>query len=260
MTPFNHLNLAIDASGIAILTLNRPDMHNAFDDVMIKELISALEHLNQLDAVRVILLKAQGKSFSAGADLAWMQRMASYDKAENLADAALLAQLMYMLYTTEKTTIALVQGVAYGGGVGLVACCDVVLASHEALFCFSEVKIGLIPAIISPYVIRAIGERQAGRYFLTAESFDAAKAMAIGLVHEVVDKTDLLTKGYQLAQQILQNAPHAVKSAKQLIQAVVHQPLDDRLIQKTIEDIASIRVSDEAQGRLGEFFKQIREV
>lgn len=251
----HYLNLAIDGSGIAIITLNRPQVHNAFDEVMINELILVLSQLENMDKIRVILLTAAGESFSAGADLAWMQRMVHYNEAENLADAGLLAQLMQKLYTSTKATIALVQGPAYGGGVGLVACCDFVLASAQAVFCFSEVKMGLIPAVISPYVISAIGERQARRYFMTAESITAEKALMMGLVHEIVEAQQLLETGCQLARQILQNAPQAVKQAKQLIQAIAGQTIDASLIKKTVEKIAAIRISEEAQQRLKAFLQ-----
>ncbi len=250
---FNYLNLAIDGRGIATLTLNRPEVYNAFDEVMINELTLALNHLEQMDEVRIILLKANGKYFSAGADLAWMQRTIDYDKAQNLADATLLAQLMYKLYSSTKVIIALIQGPTYGGGVGLVSCCDLALASKNATFCFSEVKVGLIPASISPYVILAIGERQARRYFVTAELIRAEKALEIGLIHEIVEEKELLTVGYQFAEGILQNAPQAVKEAKQLIQSVVGRPIDAALIQKSSEKIADIRISIEAQQRLQNF-------
>lgn len=253
---FKHLNLAIDGSGIALITLSRPAVHNAFDDVMVRELIEVLEHINTLSIVQVVLLKAQGKSFSAGADVAWMQQTQNRDQQACRADAALLAQLMQRLYTLPKTTIALVQGAAYGGGVGLVACCDIALASVEAVFCFSEVKIGLIPAVISPYIILAIGARQAQRYFLTAEKIEAPKALSLGLVHELVAPSELLTRGYALAQTLLTCSPGALKAIKQLVQKLVHTPLSDTSIQQTIEAITAVRVSNEGKEGLAAFLEK----
>jgi methylglutaconyl-CoA hydratase len=241
---FNYLNVAIDGSGIAFITLNRPAVHNAFNEAMVRELIDLLEHVNTLSTVRVVLLKSQGKSFSAGADITWIQQTQNRDEQACRADAALLAQLMQRLYTLSKTTIALVQGAAYGGGVGLVACCDIALASPEAVFCFSEVKIGLIPAVISPYIILAIGARQAQRYFLTAEKIEASKALSLGLVHELVPSSELLDRGYALAQSLLTSSPSALMAIKKLVQDIAHQPFSDALIQKTVEALTAIRVSD----------------
>ena len=171
--------------GVAILTLNRPEVHNAFDDALIADLSSALNELAADTAVRVVVLSANGESFSAGADLNWMRRMSAYSEDENFRDAQALATLMRTLHGLAKPTVARVHGPAYGGGVGLVACCDIAVASREAAFSLSEARLGLIPAVISPYVIAAIGERMAHRYFLTAERFDAAEAWRIGLVHEL---------------------------------------------------------------------------
>jgi methylglutaconyl-CoA hydratase len=246
----NYINIQIDGSGIALLTLNRPDKHNAFDDSMIKAMIEALEKISYLKNIHVIILKAAGKSFSSGADLDWMRQMINYSAAQNLADAALLAKLMQLLYRCPQTTLALAQGAVYGGGVGLIACCDIVLAADTATFCLSEVKLGLIPAIISPYIIRAIGERQARRYFLTAEVIESKQAAKLGLVHELAPESMLFERGYQLAKNILQNEPKAVKAAKHLLQTISGQPIDEKLIQKTVDEIATIRVSAEAQKRL----------
>ena len=179
----------IDQNGTGWVTLNRPDVHNAFDDVLIAELTAALERLGTDRAVRAVALRAAGKSFSAGGDLNWMRRMAGYSPDENRRDAEGLAAMLGTLSHCAKPTLALVQGAVLGGGVGLVAACDIALAAEEATFCLSEVKLGLIPATIGPYVIAAVGERQARRYALTAERFDAMEAMRIGLVHEVVPGT-----------------------------------------------------------------------
>src|SRR6188508_624738 len=179
-------NLAIERQGpVGLVTLNRPERHNAFDDALIAELTQALRELEGDDAVRIVVLSGAGRSFSAGADLHWMRRMAGFSKEENQRDAMGLGALMRTLAHLRKPTIARVQGAAYGGGVGLVACCDVAVAMHDATFSLSEPKLGLIPAVVSPYVIAAIGERAARRYFVTAERFDAAEAWRLGLVHEI---------------------------------------------------------------------------
>jgi len=177
--------------GTATLTLQRPQVHNAFDDVLIGELSARLRALGEDPQVRVVVLGGAGRSFCAGADLAWMRRMAAYGEQENRRDARALAELMHTLDTLSKPTVARVHGAAYGGGVGLVACCDIAIAADGARFCTSEARLGLAPAVISPYVVRAIGARAARRYFLTAAPFDASRAHALGLVHEVVDAGEL---------------------------------------------------------------------
>src|SRR5258707_8095184 len=178
---------AIERQGpLGLITMNRPERHNAFDDALIAELTEALRSMEAEDAIRVVVLSGAGKSFSAGADLAWMKRMAGFARDENRRDAMGLATLMRTLAHLRKPTIARVHGAAYGGGVGLVACCDIAVAAQSASFALSEAKLGLIPAVVAPYVVAAIGERAARRYFLTAERFDAAEAWRIGLVHELV--------------------------------------------------------------------------
>ncbi|MCW8884633.1 MAG: enoyl-CoA hydratase-related protein, partial [Motiliproteus sp.] len=179
--------LTKDSRGVATLCLNRPEIHNAFDDEMIEQLIAHLQSLATDTRVKALVLRSNGKNFSAGADLNWMRRMAQNNHQENLQDASRLALLMKLLNDTPKPTLCLVQGAVYGGAVGLSACCDMVVACEESTFCLSETKIGLIPATISPYVVRAIGERQSRRYFLTAEPFSSRKAQEFGLVHEVVE-------------------------------------------------------------------------
>ena len=179
----NNLLTTIDEQGRATLTMNRPEIHNAFDDLLIADLQRELERLDSDPQVRVVLLTASGKSFSAGGDLNWMRRMADYSRQENLTDALALAEMLKTLNQLSKPTIALVQGAAYGGGVGLVACCDIAIATPRAKFCLSEVKLGMIPAVISPYVVEAIGSRDARRYVLTAEIFSAAEADQLGLVN-----------------------------------------------------------------------------
>ncbi|RAU17496.1 gamma-carboxygeranoyl-CoA hydratase [Nitrincola tibetensis] len=243
--------------GIFELTLNRPDKHNAFDDAMIQNLISLLDQAESIAHLRLLIVKSEGKHFSAGADLGWMKRMASNSHSENLIDARQLAKLMDKLNHFSRPTLALVQGAAYGGAVGLAACCDLVLASRDARFCLSEVKIGLIPAVISPYVIRAIGERQARRYFLTAEAFTAEEAQAFGLVHKVVDTSaDLPHSAEAFIQQLSLNSPQAMMAAKSLIFTVSQQAIDAEIIEETAKRIADIRVSAEGQEGLNAFLNK----
>jgi len=242
--------------GITSVILDRPRQHNAFDDDMIAELIELLGKLEQDERVRVLVLRAAGKSFSAGADLNWMRRMADYDLAQNQDDAIQLAELMRKLNCFPKPTIALVEGAAYGGGVGLVACCDIAIASPTASFCLSEVKLGLIPAVISPYVIEAIGARAARRFMLTAERFDAEEACRLGLVHEVVDVEELDARLDSIAEYLLAAGPAAQTAAKGLIRAVTNKSIDDDLIQDCAHRIARIRASDEAREGLNAFLEK----
>lgn len=243
---------------IATLTLNRPEVHNAFDDELISQLILALEKIEKEPNIRAVILAANGKSFCAGADIHWMQRMSNYSRQQNLQDAHSLARLMQTLNNLSKPTIALVQGPAYGGGVGLVACCDIAIGTPNVTFCLSEVKIGLVPAVISPYVIKAIGERAARRYFLTAEKFAAQEAYRLGLLHVVVDPNDLHATGEQLAQVLLTNSPQAILAAKQLIAKVTDRPIDNNLLDLTAETIADIRISEEGQEGLKAFLEKRR--
>jgi methylglutaconyl-CoA hydratase len=247
----------IDDQGIATLTMNRPKLHNAFDDLLIEELTAALLRLSSDNRCRVVLLTGSGKSFSAGADLNWMRRMADYTREENLRDALGLATLMQTLNSLAKPTIALVQGATYGGGVGLVACCDMAIATERATFCLSEVKLGLLPAVISPYVIGAIGSRACRRYFLTAEAFDAAEAGRLGLVHEVVaDDAALRSRGQELATLLLKNGPRAMAAAKELIAGVAGRVVDAGLISDTAGRIAERRASTEGREGLTAFLEK----
>ncbi len=239
----------LNAGGVATLTLNRPELHNAFDDRLIADLIQELCDLRADSQVRAVVLAAAGKSFSAGADLNWMRRMTEYSWEQNLADARALAELMRTLNQLPKPTIAKVQGPAYGGGVGLVACCDIAIAAETASFSLSEVKLGLIPAVISPYVVNTIGERQARRYFLTGERFSARKAYRIGLVHEVVAPEALDEAVAELLDALASSGPAAMVAAKELIYEVSRGPIDADLIDDTARRIANIRTS--AEGREG---------
>lgn len=240
---------------VAKLTLSNPDKHNAFDDDLIKGLTDAFNLLNADADVRVVILAAEGKSFSAGADINWMKRMAGYSYEENLTDAKALAELLRVMNFMTKPLIGLVQGAAYGGGVGLAAVCDIVLATSKASFCLSEVKLGLMPAAISPYVVAAIGARAARRYFLTAERFDAQTAYQLGLVHELVEPEALHSRERELVQMLLSNGPKAIAAAKDLIVAV-DQPLTDNLIALTAARICDIRASDEGREGLSAFLEK----
>lgn len=251
-----YTEVTIDPRGVASLVLNRPEVHNAFDDLMIAELIAQLDSLAADNQVKVLVLKSNGKNFSAGADLNWMRSMAKKDYQQNLDDAAGLASLMHKLDTFPKPTLVLVQGAAFGGAVGLVACCDIALAEENASFCLSEVKIGLIPAVISPYVMRALGERQSRRYFLTAERFNATTAATLGLVHQVVSNDTLENQAEPLVQALLQNSPAAVSAAKNLLQQIYNKNINNEVIAHTTQAIAEIRVSAEGQEGLSAFLEK----
>jgi len=246
----------VDSSGIATVTLNNPDKHNAFDDGVITELTQVFNDIAQDQDIKVMILASTGKSFSAGADLGWMKRMASYSYEENLNDANALAAMLKALNFLPQPTIAKVQGAAFGGAVGLASCCDIVIASNKASFCLSEVKLGLIPATISPYVVNAIGQKASRRYFQTAERFFADKAQQLGLVDEVVELTDLDKSVEDMVNTLLSNGPEAVRQAKQLALDVAFQDINDELLQITSERIAAIRVSSEGQEGLSAFFEK----
>lgn len=244
---------SIDRRGVARVILNRPDKHNAFDDAMIAALTAAFEEIAGREEARVVLLAAEGRSFSAGADLGWMKRMAGYDFGHNLKDAEALAAMLNALYTLPQPTIARVQGPAFGGAVGLVSCCDMAVANERASFSLSEVKIGLVPATISPYVIRAIGERACRRYFVTGERFDVEEAHRLGLVNEVAAGDSLDDAVETLVDAVLGNGPQAVRAAKDLIACVAGQAITPELIEDTCARIAHIRVSEEGQEGLSAF-------
>jgi methylglutaconyl-CoA hydratase len=231
--------------GVGRVALNRPDLHNAFNETLIGELTLVLQALDADGAVRAIVLTGNGKSFCAGADLNWMKKMAAYSPAENLADAQALALMLRTLYASSKPTIASVRGAAFGGGVGLVACCDVAVTAPDATFSLSEARLGLIPATISPYVIEAIGARQARRYFLTAERFTAAEAHRIGLVHEVVPAAELDARVSEVLAALLVAGPTAQMECKALIRGVAHRPIGVDVINGTAEHIAAVRASPE---------------
>jgi len=234
---------------VATVTLNRPDVRNAFNETTIAEIKQAFSELGEDDALRAIVLAANGPAFCAGADLNWMKKMAGYTHAENHADALQLAEMLRTIYLCPKPVVAKVQGDCYAGGMGLVAACDIIVAVEEANFCLSEVKLGLIPATISPYVVKAMGENAARRYFLTAERFGAREALRIGFVHEVVSTETLDAKVTEIVKALVNNSPNAVQQAKVLVRDVAGQPVNDALLADTAERIAQIRASD--QGREG---------
>lgn len=257
------LNISIDTKelgsegrGVGRITLTRGEIHNAFDDQLIEDLTNAFRRMEANPSVEVVVLQAEGKSFSAGADLNWMRRMADYTWEENYKDSQGLAELMHTIYTLKKPTVAVVQGAAFGGGVGLVACCDIVVASERASFCLSEVKLGLIPAVISPYVVKAIGERQAQRYFLTAERFKAPQAKEYGLVHEVVAEDELTNKADEMIAGLLANGPQAVRAAKDLIKAVAGKAIEQDVLDETAKRIADIRASEQGKEGLNAFLEK----
>jgi methylglutaconyl-CoA hydratase len=253
-------SLAIEHQGpLGIVRMNRPERHNAFDDALIEELTAALRALEGDDSVRIVMLSGAGKSFSAGADLNWMKRMAGFSRDENLRDAMHLGALMRTLAHLRKPTLARVHGAAYGGGVGLVACCDIAVAARAATFSLSEAKLGLIPAAISPYVIAAIGERAARRYFMTAERFDAAEAWRLGLVHELApDEAALDARLDEIVDALLACGPAAQREAKDLVRAVSGRPVTSELIHDTAERIARIRSSPEGREGVNAFLEKRR--
>jgi methylglutaconyl-CoA hydratase len=249
-----HFHTAVDDRGIATITLTRPQVRNAFNVDTINHLLTTLTVLEHDLAVRILLLRAQGEHFCAGADIHWMKDVVTLGYQENLADAGKLAKLMDKLNQFPKPTIALVQGACFGGAIGLVACCDIALATSTAKFCLSEVKIGLIPAVISPYLVAAMGVRQARRYCLTGEHFSAAQALQYGLVHHLGDNLDTIAAPF--IDNLLNNSPAAMQAIKSLLHDINNQAINDGLIADTSQRIAAIRVSNEAQEGLDAFLSK----
>ncbi|MGO8916913.1 MAG: enoyl-CoA hydratase/isomerase family protein [Stellaceae bacterium] len=243
-----------DARGVACVSLNRPAIHNAFDDRLIADLTLALRRLESDPAVRLVLLTGSGQSFSAGGDLNWMRRMAAYSDAENVADAMALAELLRTLNELGKPTVARVNGAAFAGGLGLVCCCDVAIAAAEAVFSISEVRLGLVPATISPYVVAAIGARASRRYFLTGERFSAAEAQRVGLVHEVASRAGLDAAVETIVAAILAGGSNAQARSKRLIAEVQDRSVGDSVMALTARAIAEARASSEAREGLAAFF------
>jgi methylglutaconyl-CoA hydratase len=242
--------------GVARVTLNRPEVRNAFDDALIKQLHENFLSLGNDNSIRVVILAGNGPAFCAGADLNWMKRMAGYDYTANQRDAQALAEMLAALDRMPKPTIARVHGPAFAGGTGLVAACDIAVGTHEAKFCFSEAKLGLSPATISPHVIRAIGERAARRYFLTAEVFDAEAAHRIGMLSLLVPSSEIDSEIEKLLTHLLAGGPEAMRKIKQLVRAVASRPLDDALVADTAKRIAEIRVSPEGQEGIASFLEK----
>ncbi len=242
--------------GVATITMNRPEVHNAFNETVISQMTAAFEKAGADAAVRAVVLRGNGKSFSAGGDMNWMKRSATYSFAQNVEDAMGLGTLLKTINTLPKPTIALVQGNAFGGGVGLTACCDIAIAEEGTRFCLSEVRIGLIPSIIAPYVIAAIGERQARRYFMTAERFDASVAERLGLVHEVCPQGGLDAAKDKILAALADGAPSAQARGKKVILEIAKKPIDDAVIKFTAEQIAEARASDEGKEGLSAFLNK----
>jgi len=252
---FQHILYKVEKQ-IATITMNRPEVHNAFNEDVIGEMTKAFEKAGKDKNVRAVILRGNGKSFSAGGDLNWMRKVAEYTKAQNVKDAMRLGTLLKTINNLPKPTIALVHGNAFGGGVGLTACCDIAIAEEGTQFCLSEVRIGIIPSIIAPYVIAAIGERQARRYFLTAERISAQVAARIGLVHELAPLGKLDETAEKIVSALWDGAPSAQARGKKLILEISKKKIDDTLIKLTSKKIAEARASDEGKEGLAAFLNK----
>ncbi|WP_454725385.1 MULTISPECIES: enoyl-CoA hydratase/isomerase family protein [Cupriavidus] len=244
------------AQHVATVTLNRPDVRNAFNETVIAELTGAFRALGSEPSVRAIVLAGNGPAFCAGADLNWMKKMAGYSHDENRSDALTLAQMLHTIWACPKPVIARIHGDAYAGGVGLVAACDIAVAAEGVTFCLSEARLGLLPATISPYVIRALGEQASRRYFITAERFGAAAALRLGFVHEVVPADALDAKVAELAATLAANSPNAVRESKRLVREVAGRAVDEDLLAETAERIAAIRASEEGREGVKSFLEK----
>jgi methylglutaconyl-CoA hydratase len=246
----------IDDDGNATVMLNRPEVHNAFDPEMVEALTNALHVLGEDVTVRAIVLVGAGMSFSAGADIGHMKRSAKFSRKQNYDSALQTARMLHTLYTVEKPTIACIRGAVRGGGCGLVAACDVAVAARTATFRLSEVKLGIIPAMISPYVIAAMGERMAHRYMITGEEFDAAEAYRIGFIHDIVEDEELTARIGTLLAHLYSSGPKAIVAVKQLLRLSAHAPIDESIIEETSRRIADIRATEEAQEGLSAFLEK----
>ena len=242
---------------IGILTLNKAERHNTFDELLISEITTGLLELEADPRVRVVVLSSTGKSFCAGADLNWMKRVASFTSQENIREARSFARLLTTLNELGKPTIARVQGPTYGGGVGLIAACDIAVATYDALFALTEVKLGILPAVISPYLLAAIGERYCRRYMLSAERFSAAEAYRIGLLHEIVPSEDQLDEAIgEIIDSLLKNGPGAQAESKALIRMIAGQPIDESTVEETTQRITRVRSSPEGKEGLAAFLEK----
>ena len=252
---YKTLQLAVQ-HGIVVVWMNRADVRNAFNETMIAELTQAFQAADADKSVRAVVLAGLGPAFCAGADLNWMKKMSGYSLRENHADALALAAMLNTIYMMKKPTVARVHGPAFAGGIGLVAACDIAIASQEAEFCLSEVKLGLTAATISPYVVAAIGERHARRYFLSAERFTAAEAFRIGLVHDLATKEELDATVNTLLAHLLAASPAAIAASKELIRAVARAPIDQRMIADTAARIAAARASADGKEGIRSFLEK----
>ncbi len=246
----------IDKDGNATIALNRPEVHNAFDPEMVAQMTATLRELEANPKVRAVVLMGQGKNFCAGADIEHMRRSAGFTLEQNREAALATARMYYTLHTLRKPTIARAHGAVRGGGIGLVAACDIAIGSLDATFRLSEVRLGIVPAMISPYVIAAIGERQARRYALSGEEFSSAEAHRIGLLHEIVEPDQLNPRISLLLADLYCGGPNAIVAAKQLIRRVAHAEVGEALVEETADTIAAIRATAEAQEGLGAFLEK----
>jgi methylglutaconyl-CoA hydratase len=246
----------VDDYGNVTVSLNRPEVHNAFDPEMVAALTDVLEAVAQDDSIRAVVIAGEGKSFCAGADIAHMRKSATFTKAQNYRNATESARMFHALYTLNKPTIAAVHGAVRGGGCGIIAACDIAIATRTATFRLSEVKIGIIPAMISPYIIAAMGERQARRYMLSGEEFDAAEAWRTGLVHDIVEEQELATRVGEMLGQLYTSGPRAVQTIKQLIPQSAHSPIGAGIVAETSKIIADLRATPEAQEGLTAFLEK----
>ena len=246
----------VDDDGNATVMLNRPEVHNAFDPEMVEGLTVALEELEANEAVRAVVLVGAGTSFSAGADIAHMKKSAGYSRKQNFESALETARMLYKLHTLKKPTIACIRGAVRGGGCGLVAACDIAIAGRTSTFRLSEVKLGIIPSMISPYVVAAMGQRMAQRYMITGEEFDAAEAYRIGFVHDICEDEDLARKVGELLAHVYTSGPKAILAVKELIPLIAHVPVMEDIVEETAQRIAELRATPEAQEGLTAFLEK----
>jgi len=247
---------AVDADGVVTITFNRPEVHNAIDETVIAEFKKALRKVADDPRARLVVIGGHGQSFCAGADLNWMKRTARYTEEQNFRDALEFTELLSLLDRMPKPTVARVHGPVYGGGVGIAVACDIAIGSRDAVFCFSEVRLGIIPAMISPYAVAAIGERYARRFMLTAERIDAAEAFRIGLLHDLCEADDLDDTIARLSGHVLRAGPDAIAACKTLIGRVARAPIDQATIEYTARSIAAMRASPEGMEGIGAFLEK----
>lgn len=253
---YQHLTLSIDQRGLARVTLNRPEVKNAFNEQLIADITAAMTALSNNANVRIVVMQGAGDAFSAGADLSWMKRASEFSAEENLGDARRLAAMLNSIYTCDKPVVALIHGACMGGGTGLAAACDIVIAAEDAFFALSEVRLGIIPAVISPFVLHAIGARQARRFFLTGERFDAAKAKEIGLVHMVCLKAQIEGTLDGVVKNLLACGPAAQGEAKKLIRIVAGRPVDEAVMDEAARIIARVRATPEGKEGVAAFLEK----